>query len=163
MKFNELVTRKAKTARRSGRGIAAGHGKTAGRGTKGQGARKSSTKQGFAGGQTPLHMQLPKLRGFKSKKTAATAIYTGQLNSVKGTLIDSNTLFEAGLIAHPHIAVKLIVKGEILTKKTVRVQAASSTAKAAVEKAGGSIEIVDRLARQKISTKKDKKVAKQSV
>jgi large subunit ribosomal protein L15 len=66
MKYNELVAPRQKKGRQVGRGISAGRGKTAGRGTKGQGARKSPTKFGFEGGQMPLHMRLPKLRGFKS-------------------------------------------------------------------------------------------------
>lgn len=158
MKFNELILTKNKAARRSGRGISAGRGKTAGRGTKGQGARKSSTKAGFAGGQTPLYMQLPKLRGFTSKKTPSTVIYTGQINDLKGVNIDLNTLYEAGLIASPHLIVKLITNGDIKTKKTVRVQAASASAIAAVEAAGGKVEIVAQSPREVTSQKKlDKK------
>jgi len=154
MKYNELTLTRAKAGRRPGRGISAGRGKTAGRGTKGQGSRKSSTKQGFAGGQTPLHMQLPKLRGFKSKRVVAANIYTGQLDSVKGTVVDAEALFKAGLIANPHISVKLICKGELKSKKTVKLQAASSGAVAAVEAVGGSFEATERLARAKTSAKK---------
>jgi large subunit ribosomal protein L15 len=72
MKYNELILDRNKSKRRVGRGISAGQGKTAGRGTKGQGARKSGgVRPGFEGGQMPLYMRVPKLRGFKSKRTAA--------------------------------------------------------------------------------------------
>jgi large subunit ribosomal protein L15 len=147
MKYNELTLNRAKTSRRLGRGISSGRGKTAGRGTKGQGSRKSSIKQGFSGGQTPLVMQIPKLRGFKSYKTAKSNVYTGQLNAVKAATVDSVALAEAGLIANPHMEVKLIVKGELKGKKTVKVQAASAAAVTAVEAAGGKVEFVSRLAR----------------
>ena len=147
MKFNELTLTKTKKSRQVGRGISAGRGKTAGRGTKGQGARKSSTKQGFAGGQTPIHMQLPKLRGFKSKKIAAENIYTGQLDLIKKAVIDTADLTEAGLISGPNVSVKLISNGVLKGKKTVKVQAASASAIAAVEAAGGKVELVERTKR----------------
>lgn len=147
MKFNELTLTKNKAARRKGRGIAAGRGKTAGRGTKGQGARKSSVKYGFAGGQTPLYMQIPKLRGFTSKRDVIHAVYTGQLELIKGAVIDNTTLAEAGLVPNAHVAVKLISKGELKSKKAVKLQAASASAIAAVEKAGGSFEKVIRISR----------------
>ncbi len=149
MKYNELTISKNKTKKRVGRGISAGGGKTAGRGTKGQGARKSPTPQGFAGGQTPLHMQLPKLRGFKSKKTAAENIYTGQLDSIKKTVVDNEVLAELGLISSPFVKVKLITNGELKSKKTVKVQAASASAKDLVEKTGGSVEIIAQQMRPK--------------
>src|SRR5882672_10754873 len=113
MKYNELIVDRQTKTSRPGRGISAGRGKTAGRGTKGQGARKSSTKDGFAGGQTPIYMQLPKLRGFKSKRVAAENIYTGQLDDIKKPTIDTSALAEAGLISGPNISVKLIGKGPL--------------------------------------------------
>jgi|SRR5665213_2993956 len=147
MKYNELVIKKNKAPKRVGRGISAGQGKTAGRGTKGQGARKSSLRAGFAGGQTPLHMQIPKLRGFKSKRVDKQEVYTGQLELIKSATIDADSMFKAGLVTDPFSNVKLIVKGELTSKKTVKIQAASAGAIAAVEKAGGSVEIVERQAR----------------
>lgn len=151
MKFNELAVKRNKSATRAGRGISGGRGKTAGRGTKGQGARKSSIRQGFAGGQTPLYMQLPKLRGFKSKFVKPEVVYTGQLEAIKKQTIDNAVLAEEGLISNQHVAVKLINKGELKTKKTVRVQGASAGAINAVELAGGQVETVARVAR--VSTK----------
>jgi large subunit ribosomal protein L15 len=156
MKFNELTTKPQKTATRLGRGISSGKGKTAGRGTKGQGSRKSSLRQGFSGGQTPLHMQMPKLRGFKSKRTSKVELYTGQLDALKGTVVDNESLFNAGLTASPHVEVKLLLKGEIKSKKTVKVQAASAGATEAVNKAGGNVQIIERQPRPaKMSTEKD--------
>jgi large subunit ribosomal protein L15 len=156
MKFNELTVKRNKVATRSGRGISGGRGKTAGRGTKGQGARKSSTRQGFAGGQTPLYMQIPKLRGFKSQFVKPEVVYTGQLDSIKKQTIDNQVLADEGLISNQHVAVKLINKGELKTKKTVRLQAASAGAVQAVEKAGGQVETVSRVAREsKKLAKKD--------
>lgn len=147
MKYNELsVTRQRKT-NRVGRGISGGQGKTAGRGTKGQGARKSGVKAGFEGGQMPLHMRLPKLRGFKSKKPGVAEVTTGQLNALKGASIDTSVLTEAGLIPNPHVKTKLIVNGELNTKKTVKLQAASKSAVEMIEKAGGTFAKVEQLGR----------------
>jgi large subunit ribosomal protein L15 len=152
MKYNELTLKSAKKPSRVGRGISAGRGKTAGRGTKGQGSRKSSLKAGFAGGQTPLYMQLPKLRGFKSKRIGPEVVKTSDLEAIKKTVIDTAALAEAGLISSPHVFVKLIVNGELKTKKTIKVQAASASAIEMVEKAGGSLETVPRIARPKSKT-----------
>jgi large subunit ribosomal protein L15 len=147
MKYNELVLKRQKSPTRVGRGISAGKGKTAGRGTKGQGARKSPVRAGFEGGQMPLYMRLPKLRGFKSHKTAAECIYTGQLDQVKKATVDTKALFEAGFISSPHANVKLLLKGDVTTKKEVKLQGASQKAIEAVEKAGGSFAKIERLAR----------------
>jgi large subunit ribosomal protein L15 len=148
MKYNELIINKNKPKTRPGRGISAGRGKTAGRGTKGQGARKSGgVRPGFEGGQMPLYMRLPKLRGFKSHKPVVEVVYTGQLDGIKKTTIDTKALAEAGLISSPHIKVKLILKGEVTTKKDVKLQAASAKAIKALQKTGGSFEVTDRLAR----------------
>lgn len=149
MKYNELKMEKTKKARRSGRGIAAGRGKTAGRGTKGQGSRKSGgVRPGFEGGQMPLYMRLPHLPGFKSRRPKTETVYTGQLEVVKKSIVDSETLFEAGFLKSPHSRIKLIVKGELKSKKDVRLPAASRTAIKAIEKAGGKFTVTGRLARQ---------------
>ncbi len=149
MKYNELSLTRNKDRKRSGRGIAAGRGMTAGRGTKGQGARKSGgVRPGFEGGQIPLYMRLPKHRGFNSHRTPAETVYTGQLDSVKKATVDTASLFEAGLISSPHANVKLILKGEVTGKKDVKLQAASAAATEAVQKAGGSVTVTARLARQ---------------
>lgn len=150
MKYHELTVSRQRKNRRVGRGIAAGRGKTAGRGTKGQGARKSGgVRPGFEGGQTPIYMRLPHLRGFKSYKRPAEVVYTGQLEHVKKAVIDNHSLFEAGLVSGPYTSVKLILKGEVKAKKTVKLQAASANAIKAIEKASGTFAKVDRLPRPK--------------
>jgi large subunit ribosomal protein L15 len=155
MKYNELVANKQKTGKRVGRGISGGGGKTAGRGTKGQGARKSGgVRPGFEGGQMPLYMRIPKLRGFKSHRPKSDIVYTGQLDAIKKQAVSNDSLFEAGLIPDQFSSVKLLVKGELTTKKDIHLQAASTQAIAAIEKAGGSFH---RTARQgRPSAKKDK-------
>lgn len=149
MKYNELTISSHKSTKRLGRGIASGKGKTAGRGTKGQGARQGARKRpGFEGGQTPIMQHLPKLPGFKSKRVKATNVYTGQLEKLAGKTIDTPFLSEQGLIAHPHLTVKLLVgKGKLTKKVSVKLQAASAGAIAAIEQAGGTFETVPRLAR----------------
>jgi large subunit ribosomal protein L15 len=158
MKFHELQTTKQKQAKRVGRGIAAGQGKTAGRGTKGQGARTgSSAKPGFAGGSNPLMQKLPKLPGFKSHRVAPETIYTGQLEQFSGKTVDANLLAEVGLISNAYVSVKLISKGDLTKKVTVKLPKASASAVAAVESAGGSFESTARQSRPKTSTKPAKK------
>ncbi len=152
MKYNELTIKKQRQAARIGRGISAGKGKTAGRGTKGQGARKSGgVRPGFEGGQMPLYMRLPHLRGFRSIKKPVDVVYTGQLDSIKKTIVDNQALFENGLVDNPFTSVKLLLKGEVKTKKTVRLQSISSNASVAVQKAGGSFVKTTRQARPKKS------------
>lgn len=146
MKYNELSVSPNKSKKRVGRGIAAGQGKTAGRGTKGQGSR-TGNKFGstFMGGQGPLVQRIPKNPGFKSLRVKAQTIYTDQLNDLKGTTVDAMTLYEAGLVATPYHTIKLIVRGEYKGKATVRLQAASAGAVAMLEKAGGKFEAADAL------------------
>src|ERR1700759_2862341 len=116
MKYNELQSLHRSSPKRVGRGIAAGQGKTAGRGTKGQGARTGFSKRpGFEGGQNPLMQRLPKLHGFRSSKGRAENVYTGQLNDL-GAKVDNQVLAHKGLVSTPYVRVKLIVRGE-LTKK----------------------------------------------
>lgn len=158
MKFHELTVSKNKSSRRVGRGISAGRGKTAGRGTKGQGARTGSkAKPGFAGGTNPLMQQLPKLPGFRSHRQAAENVYTGQLDAFANKTVDAQVLADAGLISNPFVKVKLISKGELSKKVVVKLTAASQSAIAAVEAAGGSFEAVPRLARPKTSKKLEQK------
>lgn len=147
MKFNELDVKANKSRRRVGRGIAAGQGKTAGRGTKGQNSRTGKGRRpGFEGGQNPLMQRLPKLPGFTSKRVKAEVVYTGQLDSVGG-VIDNFTLFNAGLVSGPHVRVKLITKGDATKKVTVKLQGASESSIAAVQKAGGTFKETDQVKR----------------
>ena len=155
MKYHELNLKAAKAPKRVGRGIAAGQGKTAGRGTKGQGSRTGSkAKPGFAGGSNPLMQQLPKLPGFKSHRTAPEVVYTGQLDQFAGKTVDAETLAQAGLISHAYVSVKLISKGEVTKKVTVKLTKASESAVAALQAAGGSFEPTARLQRPVTSAKK---------
>lgn len=149
MKYHELQTVKPKAAKRVGRGIAAGQGKTAGRGTKGQMSRTGAKKRpGFEGGQNPLMQRLPKMHGFKGFKPRAEVVYTGQLDQFGAAkTVDTAVLAETGLISNPYVTVKLLLKGDVTKKVTVKLQSASEGAAAAVQKAGGSFEKVARLAR----------------
>lgn len=150
MKYNELTTETKKNNKRKGRGISAGQGKTAGRGTKGQNSRTGGrVKAGFVGGQNPLIQRLPKLRGFKSLNTHKAEVQTGQLNDFK--TVDNTTLFEKGLIENPYVSVKLVAKGELKSKLAVKLQGASTGAIKAVEAAGGTFEQIERLKRQQKS------------
>jgi large subunit ribosomal protein L15 len=156
MKYNELTLRKHKAPTRAGRGISAGRGKTAGRGTKGQGARAGSgARPGFEGGQIPLYMRLPKLKGFKSLKSKNFIVYTGQLDGIKKTIVDTEALYEAALIPSPYENVKLILKGDITSKKDVRLASASQHAVEAIEKAGGSFSQTTRIPRPKKNKPKE--------
>lgn len=154
MKYSELTTTAKSSAKRVGRGIAAGQGKTAGRGTKGQGARTGSSKKpGFEGGQNPLMQRLPKLHGFRSFRVRAENIYTGQLDSL-GANVDNVTLAEAGLTSSPYVRVKLLKRGDVTKKVAVSLQGASATAIEAVQKAGGSFTVVARQMRPATAAKK---------
>lgn len=141
MKYNELQTAPTKNKKRVGRGIAAGQGKTAGRGTKGQGSR-TGKKLGatFMGGQRTLVRAVPKARGFKSIRSAAQVVYLDHLNAFKGKTVDHAALFEAGYISNPFNAVKVIARGELTEKITLRVSGASKSVQEAVVKAGGTFE-----------------------
>ncbi len=166
MKYNQLSTPKNKSAKRVGRGIAAGQGKTAGRGTKGQMARTGARKRpGFEGGQNPLMQRLPKLPGFKSKAVRPEVIYTGQLDAFAGKTADAESLAKAGLISSEYVAVKVISRGEVTKKVTVKAAGISASALEAIQKAGGSFEKVERQARPtsaKKAEKAEKKAAKKA-
>jgi large subunit ribosomal protein L15 len=139
MKYNELQTDATQNRKRVGRGIAAGQGKTAGRGTKGQGSR-TGKKLGvmFQGGQRALVQAVPKARGFKSRRTPAQVVYLDHLNVFAGKTVDNAALFEAGLIGTPFHTVKIIARGELTEKVTLHVQGASKSVQEAITKAGGS-------------------------
>lgn len=155
MKINDLKSNRKKSARRVGRGIAAGRGKTAGRGTKGQNARTGGgVRPGFEGGQNPLYQRLPKLPGFTSHRPKTENVYTGQLNNLGGSTVDNFTLANAGLVSSPYVSVKLVVKGEITKKVTVKLQGASEAAVSAVQKAGGTFDKVTQVKRQAQQSKK---------
>jgi large subunit ribosomal protein L15 len=158
MKYHELTTNSPRVKKRVGRGIAAGQGKTAGRGTKGQKSRTGYSKRpGFEGGQNPLMQLVPKLRGFNSHKVRAEVIYTGQLDRLAGKTVDNQALSEGGLITNPYVGVKLLAKGNVTKKVSVKLQNASAGAIKQVEKAGGSFEKVARASRPKTKKEETKK------
>ncbi len=149
MKYHELNITRHKQAQRVGRGISAGQGKTAGRGTKGQNARAGSGRRpGFEGGQNPLMQRLPKLRGFTSHRRQVENVYTGQINELSG-VIDNHKIAEVGLVSSPHVKVKLIVKGDITKKLSVKLQSASKPSIEAIQKAGGTFSPTLQVARVK--------------
>ncbi len=143
MKYHELQVESNKAKKRVGRGISAGQGKTAGRGTKGQKARTGKKLRAtFMGGQGPLVQRIPKARGFKSLRVPAQVVYLQDLELLSSKTADNQSLFEAGLVASPNHTIKIIARGEIKGKVTLRVQAASKGAVEAIKKAGGSFEKV---------------------
>ena len=139
-KYNELQVESHKARKRVGRGISAGGGKTAGRGTKGQGSRTGKKLHAmFQGGQNGIVSAIPKGRGFKSLRTPAQIVYLDRLNDLKGS-VDNFKLYEAGLIATPFHNVKVIARGELSAKLTLRTQGASKSVVEAIKKAGGAFE-----------------------
>lgn len=143
MKYHELQATPNKDKKRVGRGISAGGGKTAGRGTKGQGAR-TGKKLGptFMGGQGSLMQRIPKHRGFKSMRAPAQVVYSNELEAFDGKTADNFTLYEVGLVATPHHTVKVIARGELNGKVTLKVQAASASVVESITKNGGTFEKV---------------------
>ena len=148
MKINQLPTNAQRRIRRRGRGIAAGQGKTAGRGTKGQKSRSGGgVRPFFEGGQTPLVRRLPKLAGFKSHRLAATVVYTGQLDALATKIIDNHLLVEKGLIKDAYTIVKVVKKGEVTKACQIHLQRISKGALEAVRQAGGDFQKTARLKR----------------
>ncbi|MBR6532658.1 50S ribosomal protein L15 [Candidatus Saccharibacteria bacterium] len=143
MKYNDLIVEKNTRPSRKGRGISAGQGKTAGRGTKGQKSRTGHRKMaaGFMGGQRAIMQAIPKLKGFKSIHAKAEVVYTDRLNDLKGN-VDNFVLADQALISNPYTKVKVISRGELTAKINLETQFASKTAVAAIEKAGGSFKKV---------------------
>jgi len=134
---------------RVGRGIGSGKGKTAGRGVKGQWARSGVAIKGFEGGQMPLHRRLPK-RGFNKPNRdkfnevnlgrVQEAIEAGKLDAA--AVVNVEALIKAGVLRRAKDGVRLLGMGELTRKVAFSVAGASKTAVAAVEKAGGSVEIL---------------------
>ncbi len=166
MKLNDIRDNKGarKERVRVGRGIGSGLGKTAGRGQKGAKARSGVAINGFEGGQMPLHMRIPK-RGFNNpfaKDYAEInlgmiqkAIDSGKLD--KGATVDQAALDAAGLTRGGKDGVRLLGKGAFSAKLKFVVAGASKGAREAVEKAGGSVEVIEVVpAAEKAAAKKGK-------
>ncbi|MCI5044609.1 MAG: 50S ribosomal protein L15 [Aquisalinus sp.] len=148
MRLNELSDNPGarKPRKRVGRGVGSGTGKTAGRGVKGQKSRSGVAIKGFEGGQMPIHMRLPK-RGFNKPNRAKYAeLNLGRLQQAidakkidAGSKIDAAALVAAGVLNKAYDGVRLLGRGDITAKVELEVVYASASARAAVEKAGGSV------------------------
>ena len=151
MKLNELRDNEGATKNRIrvGRGIGSGKGKTCGRGQKGQKSRSGVAVNGFEGGQMPIYCRLPK-RGFKNPfakefavvnlDTIQKAVDAGKLNAAA---IDVAALMNAGVISKELDGVRLLARGAITSSVTISVNSASKAAVAAVEKAGGKVNLIE--------------------
>ena len=130
-----------KQAKRVGRGIGSGLGKTAGRGHKGQTSRAGGFhKVGFEGGQMPLQRRLPKI-GFNSRIAKRTAeVRLNELSLVDGDVVDLLTLKKAHLIAEQTLQAKIIASGNVSKAVTIRGVGITKGARAAIEAAGGKVE-----------------------
>lgn len=131
-----------KTKIRVGRGIGGRRGKTAGRGMKGQGAR-NNIKPGFEGGQLPLAMRVPKLRGFNNPfRVEYVVVNLETLQEIEGSAdVTPESLRAAGLV-HKHGLVKVLGRGELTKALSVKAHGFSRSAAAAIEAAGGSVEVI---------------------
>lgn len=146
MKLHELKPAEGsrKVRNRVGRGIGSGNGKTAGKGHKGQNARSGGgVRLGFEGGQTPLFRRLPK-RGFTNINRKEFAIVNlSTLNRFEdGTEVTPELLLETGVISKLNDGVKVLASGAVEKKLTVKAHKFSSSAKEAIEAAGGSVEAI---------------------
>lgn len=145
MKLHELKPAPGSRRKRTrvGRGMAAGQGKTSGRGQKGQGARESnSVPKGFEGGQMKQSMRLPKLRGFHNRfRREYQVVNLSKLNRFpKDSIVDGAALAAAGLVSGPDSPAKLLAAGRLRVAVHVRVHRASKAAEAAVVAAGGRLD-----------------------
>ncbi len=146
MKLYELspAPGSTKESKRIGRGHGSGQGKTAGKGHKGQNARSGGgVRPGFEGGQTTLTRRLPK-RGFNNIfGTTYAVINVSDLEKfVDGTIVDAEILKASGLVKKACDGIKILGKGEITRKLTVKAAAFSTSAKEKIEKAGGKAEVI---------------------
>ena len=133
-----------KSRKRIGRGIGSGFGKTSGKGHKGQNARSGGgTRLGFEGGQTPLFQRLPK-RGFTNiNRKDYTIVNLDKLNIFdEGTVVTPELLLESGIVSKVKSGVKILGNGSLEKKITVKAHKFSASAKEAIEKAGGQIEVI---------------------
>lgn len=132
-----------KRKKRVGRGIGSGKGKTAGRGTKGQKARESVSPH-MEGGQTPLHLRLPKQKGFKNPfKKEWQIVNLKDINRLRDVEeVTPDILFNMGLVKEKDIPIKILGDGEIKKPLIVKAHAFSTSAKEKIEKAGGKVEVI---------------------
>ena len=128
---------------RRGRGHGSGNGKTAGKGHKGQKARSGAPRPGFEGGQMPLYRRLPK-RGFTNFNRVEYAVVNlGDLNKFEeGTVVTPELLKQCGIVKKQLDGIKVLANGALEKKLTVKCNKISKTAQAAIEKAGGTVEVI---------------------
>ena len=147
MKLHELSPAEGskKDVKRIGRGPASGQGKTAGKGHKGQKARAGrGPRPGFEGGQMPLQRRVPK-RGFNNifaKEIAIVNVADLEERFEDGAVVDAAALIEAGLVKKELDGIKILAHGDLTKKLTVKVNAFSEAAKAKIEAAGGTAEVI---------------------
>lgn len=146
MKLHELTYTKGarKSAKRLGRGIGSGTGKTAGKGEKGQKARSGGgTRLGFEGGQMPLYRRIPK-RGFTNMNTVKYAVVNlEELNAFEdGSVVTPTLLVEKGIVKKELGGVKILARGELSKKLTVKAHKFSQKASEAIVKLGGKAEVI---------------------
>ena len=155
MKLNELKPNAGAKKKKLivGRGIGSGKGKTCGSGQKGQKARSGVAINGFEGGQMPIYMRMPK-SGFNNKKFATNyaELTTGRLQQAidakkvdASKALDEDALVAAGVVSRKRDGIKLLTKGDLKAKVTLKISKATQGAQKAVEKAGGKIEIVEKV------------------
>ena len=171
MRLNEIKDNDgaSKTRVRIGRGIGSGVGKTGGRGGKGQTARSGVAIGGFEGGQMPLHRRLPK-RGFnKWRRKDFNEINLGALQKAiedkrvdAGKPISVASLIEAGVLRRPKGGLRLLGTGELKSKVEITVDHATASAKAAVEKAGGTVSLIEKKVLEADEAKRKKTAAKKA-
>jgi large subunit ribosomal protein L15 len=171
MRLNEIKDNPGsrKFRLRIGRGIGSGFGKTGGRGGKGQTARSGASFGGFEGGQMPLHRRLPK-RGFnKLHPKLWNEINIGALQRAidekkldAGKPIDNAALVAAGVLRRPQDGLRLLGDGELKARVAITVNHASASARAAVEKAGGSVTVIQPKVLKADEDKRKKSAAKKA-
>ncbi len=146
MKLHELAPAEGsrKVRNRVGRGLGSGNGKTSGRGMKGQKSRSGGgVRTGFEGGQMPLYRRLPK-RGFKNiwAKTYAE-VNVETLNRFEdGAMVDPVALVEAGILKNVEDGIRILGKGELTKKLTVRANGFTKSAEEKIKAAGGNVEVI---------------------
>ena len=158
MKIHDLHPAEGSVTKRTrvGRGIAAGKGKTAGRGTKGQRSRAgASIPAWFEGGQTPLHIRIPKLRGFRNINDVeyevvnvgaiSAAVEAGKLEVQKGApvTVNADTLKQAGLVRRDRLPLKVLGNGDVSAKLFVLADAFTRSAREKIEAAGGTAQVIE--------------------
>ncbi len=171
MRLNEIKDNEGALKRRVrvGRGIGSGLGKTAGRGVKGQKSRTGVAIKGFEGGQMPLYRRLPK-RGFsKWRRKSFNTLNLGALqDAINAGRIDADqpmdiaSLVAAGVVRRPKDGLRILGQGELTSKVTLTVDHATASARAAIEKVGGTLNIIEQKVLADDVAKREKTAAKKA-